>query len=205
MTVSLWLEALPIRGGRRGVPYRNLIRSGRRGVTAGRRNYGREAGGPNGRAKPRCGRPKANQCRASRMSCSRSDNPSPLLMGSRVARTLRLAKPVASGEIKVERPAFETAMRFNSKVRGRPELVEGAHPGYQVQSSEDYAEGVTQCVVGDRRAVCKTPLGFGFGRFAYPGCAVRQAHDDPGLWSGTPLAFGWESDRPNERMGRKRR
>ena len=65
------------------------------------------------------------------MSCSRSDNPSPLLMGSRVARTLRLAKPVASGEIKVERPAFETAMRFNSKVRGRPELacparVEGA-------------------------------------------------------------------------------
>jgi hypothetical protein len=25
----------------------------------------------------------------------------------------------------------------------------------------------------ESRGVCKTPLGFGFGRFAYPGCAAR--------------------------------
>jgi len=27
-------------------------------------------------------------------------------------------------------------------------------------------------LLAERRGACKTPLGFGFGRFAYPGCAL---------------------------------
>ena len=62
-----------------------------------------------------------------------------------------------------------------------------AHPGETGGCIAVTPKALHNSLLVESRGVCETPLGFGFGRFAYPGCAGRRC---PKLSTGVLDIYG---------------